>query len=133
MTVLCDSRFMKDLAIPRHQVNFFFFYFFFFLSLTLIFKTPSSSLPPNKTITTTKAGQYADPGKSYLIPFWSACISFSKAHAFRTVMFDCCAPYTFDGEEFSYGIRLWTHGYVLFCFVFFYEFDCLTSFFYINR
>ena len=26
-------------------------------------------------------------------------------------MFDCCAPYTFDGEEFSYGIRLWTHGY----------------------
>lgn len=76
MTILCDSRFMEDLHIPRHQ-----------------------------------AGQYAPPGKSYLVPFWSACVSFSKAHAFRTVMFDCCAPYTFDGEEFSYGIRLWTHGY----------------------
>jgi len=48
---------------------------------------------------------------SHLTPFWSACISFGKAHAFRAVMFDCCAPYTFEGEEFSYSIRLWTHGY----------------------
>eukprot|EP00009_Paramoeba_aestuarina_P006294 CAMPEP_0201519010 /NCGR_PEP_ID=MMETSP0161_2-20130828/9683_1 /ASSEMBLY_ACC=CAM_ASM_000251 /TAXON_ID=180227 /ORGANISM="Neoparamoeba aestuarina, Strain SoJaBio B1-5/56/2" /LENGTH=510 /DNA_ID=CAMNT_0047916931 /DNA_START=154 /DNA_END=1683 /DNA_ORIENTATION=+ len=48
---------------------------------------------------------------SHISPFWGACFSFSKSHAWRRVMFDPYSYFAFDPEEFSYGIRLWTHGY----------------------
>lgn len=42
---------------------------------------------------------------------WGAGYSFSKCHAMRSVPYDPYLPQIFDGEEFSYFARLWTHGY----------------------
>ena len=45
-----------------------------------------------------------------LAPLWGAGLSFSKCHAEKAVPYDEHLHYTFDGEEFSRGARLWTHG-----------------------
>ena len=42
---------------------------------------------------------------------WAAGFSFSKCHADVNVPTDPHLPQIFDGEEFSRGARLWTHGY----------------------
>ena len=43
-----------------------------------------------------------------------AGIVFSRGHRIVRVPYDCCLPMIFDGEEFSMGARLWTHGYDLY-------------------
>ncbi|ETO17657.1 hypothetical protein RFI_19662 [Reticulomyxa filosa] len=37
-----------------------------------------------------------------------------KGHRIVRVPYDCCLPMVFDGEEFSMGVRAWTHGYDLY-------------------
>jgi len=56
-------------------------------------------------------GRPVPKGRSLLLPFWSASLSFSKAHSARTVMYDGFASDAAAGEEFAHGYRLWTHGY----------------------
>lgn len=46
-----------------------------------------------------------------LSTLWAAGFSFSKCHADVLVPTDPHLPQIFDGEEFSRGARLWTHGY----------------------
>lgn len=46
-----------------------------------------------------------------LAPLWGAGLSFSKCHAERKTPYDPQLPQTFDGEEFSKFVRLWTRGY----------------------
>lgn len=52
-----------------------------------------------------------NPKAPILTPFWAGGFAFGKAQALRDVPFDPHAPYVFDGEEFSSGVRLFTHGY----------------------
>ena len=49
--------------------------------------------------------------KPKLSTLWAAGFSFSKCHADFIVPYDPHLPQIFDGEEFSRGARLWTHGY----------------------
>lgn len=46
-----------------------------------------------------------------LAPSWGAGLSFSRCHAERKTPYDPQLPQTFDGEEFSKFVRLWTRGY----------------------
>merc|ERR1719510_2590468 len=46
-----------------------------------------------------------------LMVFNGAGIIFSRGHRMIRVRNDCCEPYVFDGEEFTLGMRMWTHGY----------------------
>eukprot|EP01084_Bolivina_argentea_P056809 103905_1 len=52
--------------------------------------------------------------KPMLSPFLGAGIMFSRGHRIVRVPYDCCLPMIFDGEEFSMGARVWTHGYDLY-------------------
>jgi hypothetical protein len=46
-----------------------------------------------------------------LSTLWAAGFSFSKCHADVAAPYDPHLPQIFDGEEFTRGARLWTHGY----------------------
>jgi len=64
------------------------------------------------------AGEISFPdthrNKPMLEPFLGAGVVFSRGHRLVRVPYDCCLPMVFDGEEFSMGIRSWTHGYDLY-------------------
>eukprot|EP01063_Lacrimia_lanifica_P034274 TRINITY_DN6301_c0_g1_i2.p1 TRINITY_DN6301_c0_g1~~TRINITY_DN6301_c0_g1_i2.p1 ORF type:complete len:462 (+),score=129.61 TRINITY_DN6301_c0_g1_i2:41-1426(+) len=44
----------------------------------------------------------------------AAGFNFAKGHRMKNVPYDPYTPFLFDGEEFSFGARLWTHGYDLY-------------------
>lgn len=54
------------------------------------------------------------PDHPYLIPFFGAGLSFSKCHAHLNVPYDPYLADMFQGEEFNWAARLWTHGYDLY-------------------
>ena len=47
-------------------------------------------------------------------PFFAAGLAFAPAAIIARVHYDCCTPMLFDGEEFSFTARLYTHGYDLY-------------------
>jgi len=54
---------------------------------------------------------YAKHKSPILSPFWCAGFSFMPAQTEKDVPWDPHTSYLFWGEEFSYGSRLFTHGY----------------------
>ena len=77
-----------------------------------IFEHPDNYMPRNAN------GCYANLNKrnayemeSILVPFWAAGFSFSKSHVRINVPFDPYTQYVFNGEEFHFATRAWTHGY----------------------
>ena len=53
----------------------------------------------------------ANLSRPLMSPLWAAGLSFSRCHAERRVPADPSLPDIFNGEEYSRGARLWTHGY----------------------
>jgi len=51
-------------------------------------------------------------------PYFCAGYAFGPAQAIRQCRYDPHTPMLFDGEELSYAVRLYTHGYNL-CMSFF--------------
>lgn len=58
-----------------------------------------------------RATAIVHPPKPKLNTLWAAGYSFSKCHAEVIVRNDPTMLGIFDGEEFSRGARMWTHGY----------------------
>ena len=48
------------------------------------------------------------------VAFFAAGFSFARGHRILRVPYDWHAPYIFDGEEMSLGVRAWTWGYDLY-------------------
>jgi len=94
--------------------------------VTRIQTTPaicSSSFLGDGLIRHGAAGEFfPDPNKvghghePVLQVWWAAGLSFSRGHRIVAVPYDCCLPMTFNGEEFSMAMRMWTHGYDLYTF-----------------
>mmetsp|Transcript_14090 Transcript_14090/g.41314 ORF Transcript_14090/g.41314 Transcript_14090/m.41314 type:complete len:493 (-) Transcript_14090:559-2037(-) len=50
-------------------------------------------------------------GSPQLEPFWAAGFSFARGHFVVNVPYDLHAPFVFQGEEISIGVRGFTYGY----------------------
>ena len=75
-----------------------------------LWETPPNHMPRNAN------GCYLSVKKrldleSVLVPFWAAGFSFAKAHLRENVKWDPHTQYIFNGEEFHFATRAWTHGY----------------------
>ena len=58
-----------------------------------------------------RAKAAANLQRPIIAPLWAAGLSFSRCHAEKRVPNDINLKHVFNGEEFSRGARLWTHGY----------------------
>ena len=75
-----------------------------------LWETPPNRMPRNAN------GCYLSVKKRMdlecvLVPFWAAGFSFAKAHVRDQVKWDPHTNYIFNGEEFHFATRAWTHGY----------------------
>eukprot|EP00397_Hematodinium_sp_SG-2012_P034066 GEMP01036489.1.p1 GENE.GEMP01036489.1~~GEMP01036489.1.p1 ORF type:complete len:444 (+),score=86.01 GEMP01036489.1:186-1517(+) len=66
------------------------------------------------TRVTKRAEKECDAETPLLEPLLGAGFVFSRGERVVEVRNECCTPFLFDGEEFSLGARLWTHGYDLY-------------------
>ena len=55
--------------------------------------------------------QIRRPSRPIRSAFLAAGFNFAKGHRTKTVPYDPHTPFLFDGEETSFGVRAWTHGY----------------------
>lgn len=68
------------------------------------------------------AGEFSPEGipvgeyEPVLMAWWAAGLSFARGHRVVRVPYDCCTPMTFNGEEFSMAVRMWTAGYDMYTF-----------------
>eukprot|EP01084_Bolivina_argentea_P071796 130451_1 len=58
-----------------------------------------------------RAKAAANLQRPIIAPLWAAGLSFARCHAEKRVPNDINLKHVFNGEEFSRGARLWTHGY----------------------
>eukprot|EP01060_Flectonema_neradi_P008021 TRINITY_DN15725_c0_g1_i2.p1 TRINITY_DN15725_c0_g1~~TRINITY_DN15725_c0_g1_i2.p1 ORF type:complete len:390 (+),score=40.31 TRINITY_DN15725_c0_g1_i2:126-1295(+) len=59
-------------------------------------------------------GRMSRPKKPIRTAFLAAGFNFAPASRLVKVPYDPKTPFLFDGEEMSFGIRAWTHGYDLY-------------------
>eukprot|EP01059_Diplonema_ambulator_P001155 TRINITY_DN10913_c0_g1_i1.p1 TRINITY_DN10913_c0_g1~~TRINITY_DN10913_c0_g1_i1.p1 ORF type:complete len:386 (+),score=56.81 TRINITY_DN10913_c0_g1_i1:119-1159(+) len=56
-------------------------------------------------------GHMARPSKPIRTAFLAAGFNFARGHRVDKVPYDPYTPFLFDGEEMSFAVRAWTHGY----------------------